>query len=129
MKIGRKMARRTRRYKIKVWANLPGSLRVEAACPLRSRVVHSCTSYRASEDSAVTTPAKTVPATTSRSQEVVAKHKKYLWPSVTNYYQQPLVADRGEMQYLWDLEGRKYLDFFGGILTVSVGECNPAVTS
>src|SRR5258707_907313 len=33
------------------------------------------------------------------------------------------------MQYLWDLEGRKYLDFFGGILTVSVGHCNPKVTS
>jgi 4-aminobutyrate aminotransferase-like enzyme len=69
-----------------------------------------------------------MPATT-RSDEVVAKHKKYLWPSVTNYYQRPLVADRGEMQYLWDLEGRKYLDFFGGILTVSVGHCNPKVTS
>src|SRR5579864_9297066 len=65
----------------------------------------------------------------TRSDEVVAKHKKYLWPSVTNYYSKPLVADRGEMQYLWDLEGRKYLDFFGGILTVSVGHCNPAVTS
>src|SRR6202051_3969593 len=129
MKIGRKMARRTRRYKIKVWANLPCWLRFETACPLRSRVVHSCTFYRASEDSAVTTPAKPVPATTSRSEEVVAKHKKYLWPSVTNYYQHPLVADRGEMQYLWDLEGRRYLDFFGGILTVSVGHCNPKITS
>jgi 4-aminobutyrate aminotransferase len=76
----------------------------------------------------VTTPAKPI-ATTTRSQEVVEKHKKYLWPSVINYYQQPLVADRGEMQYIWDLEGRKYLDFFGGILTVSVGHCNPKVTS
>lgn len=75
----------------------------------------------------MTTPAKPV-SVTSRSQEVVDKHKKYLWPSVTNYYQQPLVADRGEMQYLWDLEGRKYLDFFGGILTVSVGHCNPKIT-
>jgi len=65
----------------------------------------------------------------SRSEEVVAKHKKYLWPSVTNYYKNPLVADRGEMQYLWDLEGNKYLDFFGGILTVSVGHCNPKITS
>ena len=76
----------------------------------------------------MTTPAKPAPAR-SRSQEVVDKHKKYLWPSVTNYYQQPLVADRGEMQYIWDLEGRKYLDFFGGILTVSVGHCNPKITS
>src|SRR5437764_12917215 len=33
------------------------------------------------------------------------------------------------MQYLWDLDGNKYLDFFGGILTVSVGHCNPKVSS
>jgi 4-aminobutyrate aminotransferase len=30
---------------------------------------------------------------------------------------------------VWDLEGRKYLDFFGGILTISVGHTNPKVTS
>ncbi|MGH9704364.1 MAG: aspartate aminotransferase family protein, partial [Candidatus Acidiferrales bacterium] len=33
------------------------------------------------------------------------------------------------MQYLWDLEGRRYLDFFGGIVTIGVGHCNPKVTS
>src|SRR5271166_3147570 len=33
------------------------------------------------------------------------------------------------MQHVWDVEGRKYLDFFGGILTVSVGHCNPRITS
>jgi 4-aminobutyrate aminotransferase len=32
------------------------------------------------------------------------------------------------MQYLWDLEGKKYLDFFGGIVTISVGHANPKVT-
>jgi 4-aminobutyrate aminotransferase-like enzyme len=74
----------------------------------------------------MTTPAKTA---TSRSEEVIRKHKEFLWPAVTNFYQQPLVADRAEMQYVWDLEGRKYLDFFGGILTISVGHCNPKVTS
>ena len=68
-------------------------------------------------------------ARSARSDEVVAKHKKYLWPSVANYFRQPLVADRGEMQYLWDLDGNKYLDFFGGILTVSVGHCNPKISS
>ena len=81
----------------------------------------------------MTTPVTSAPATTgaakSRSQEIVAKHKKFLWPSVTNYFDQPLVADRGEMQHIWDLDGNKYLDFFGGILTVSVGHCNPKITS
>jgi 4-aminobutyrate aminotransferase len=80
----------------------------------------------------MTTPAHFVPvsklARSVRSDDVVARHKKYLWPSVTNYFQQPLVADRGAMQYLWDLDGNKYLDFFGGILTVSVGHCNPKVS-
>src|SRR5579872_5506026 len=81
------------------------------------------------EEVPMTTPAKPVPSTMSRSEEVVAKHKKYIWPSVTNYYQKPLVADHAEMQHVWDVEGRRYLDFFGGILTVSVGHCNPKVTS
>jgi 4-aminobutyrate aminotransferase len=66
---------------------------------------------------------------TTRSEEALRKHKEFLWPAVFNYYQQPLVADRGSMQYVWDVEGRKYLDFFGGILTISVGHCNPKVTS
>src|ERR1700680_2943091 len=77
----------------------------------------------------MTTPAKPVPSTMSRSEEAIAKHKKYIWPSVTNYYQDPLVADHAEMQHVWDVEGRRYLDFFGGILTVSVGHCNPKITS
>ena len=65
----------------------------------------------------------------SRSDEVVRKHKEYLWPAVTNYYAKPLVTDRASMQWVWDLEGKKYLDFFGGILTIQVGHCNPKVTS
>jgi len=65
----------------------------------------------------------------SRSEEVIRKHQEYLWPCVANYYAKPLVAERGSMQYLWDLDGRRYLDFFGGILTVSVGHANPKVAA
>jgi 4-aminobutyrate aminotransferase-like enzyme len=67
--------------------------------------------------------------TESRSDEVVRKHKEYIWPAVANYFQKPLVADHASMQYLWDIEGNKYLDFFGGIVTIGVGHCNPKVTS
>lgn len=66
------------------------------------------------------------PATTS--DEVRRKHKEYLWPAVMNYFEQPVVPDHAAMQYVWDLDGKQYLDFFGGILTVSVGHCNPKVT-
>jgi 4-aminobutyrate aminotransferase-like enzyme len=65
----------------------------------------------------------------AKSEEVIRKHKEYLWPAVANFYQHPLVPDRAHMQYVWDLEGRKYLDFFGGILTISVGHTNPKVTA
>jgi 4-aminobutyrate aminotransferase-like enzyme len=67
--------------------------------------------------------------TTSRSEEIVRRHKEFIWPAVTNYFREPLVADHASMQYVWDVEGNKYLDFFGGILTIGVGHCNPKVTS
>jgi 4-aminobutyrate aminotransferase len=61
--------------------------------------------------------------------EIVKKYRQYLFSSVTTYYSDPLVTDHASMQYLWDVDGKKYLDFFGGIVTVSVGHCNPRVTS
>src|SRR5215471_17504218 len=62
-------------------------------------------------------------------QEILQKHKQYLFPSVFNYYSEPLVTDHAHMQYLWDIDGRQYLDFFGGIVTISVGHTNERVTS
>lgn len=61
--------------------------------------------------------------------EILHKHKEYLFPCVLNYYAEPLVAERGQAQYLWDSEGKRYLDFFGGILTISVGHCHPKITA
>ena len=61
--------------------------------------------------------------------EILKKHKQYLFPSVFTYYRDPLVSDHASMQYLWDVDGNKYLDFFGGIVTISVGHCNPRVTA
>jgi len=63
------------------------------------------------------------------SEDILAKHKEYLFPSVANYYKEPLAIDHADGLYVYDPEGNKYLDFFGGILTVSVGHCNPKVTS
>jgi 4-aminobutyrate aminotransferase-like enzyme len=60
--------------------------------------------------------------------EVIQKHKDYIFPCVTTYYTEPLVASHALGNYVWDVEGRRYLDFFGGILTISVGHCNPKVT-
>ncbi len=62
-------------------------------------------------------------------EEILRKHKQYLFPSITSFYADPLVTDHGSMQYLWDTDGRRYLDFFGGIVTISVGHSNPRVTA
>jgi hypothetical protein len=62
-------------------------------------------------------------------EEIIKKHKQYLFPSINTYYTEPLVTDHGSMQHLWDVDGNKYLDFFGGIVTISVGHANPRITS
>ncbi len=62
-------------------------------------------------------------------EEIIRKHKQYLFPSISTYYSDPLVTDHASMQYLWDIEGNKYLDFFGGIVTISCGHTNPRITS
>ena len=61
--------------------------------------------------------------------EILKKHKQYVFPCVTTYFTEPLVTSHASMQHLWDADGKKYLDFFGGIVTISVGHSNPRVTS
>jgi len=62
------------------------------------------------------------------TEMILEKQKQYLWPSHITYYSEPLPIARGEGMHVYDPDGNKYLDFFGGILTVSVGHCNPKVT-
>ncbi|XP_053606834.1 alanine--glyoxylate aminotransferase 2, mitochondrial [Plodia interpunctella] len=50
-------------------------------------------------------------------------------PVQRNFYKKPLLLHQGYMQWLYDHEGRKYLDLFGGIVTVSVGHCHPKVVA
>ncbi len=66
---------------------------------------------------------------TSKQQEIIAKHREYLFSCVANYYEDPLVVDRAKGSIVYDVEGREYLDFFGGIVTVSVGHCNNTVVA
>ena len=66
----------------------------------------------------------------NKTQDLRARQQKYLAPSLTNmlyYGDDPIAVDHAKNQYLWDVEGTRYLDFFGGILTVSVGHCNDEV--
>jgi 4-aminobutyrate aminotransferase-like enzyme len=61
-------------------------------------------------------------------KEIIDKHNRFLFPCVGNYYDEPLVVDHAKGTYVYDIEGKEYLDFYGGIVTVSVGHCHPKVT-
>ncbi|KAJ8753847.1 hypothetical protein K2173_000101 [Erythroxylum novogranatense] len=61
------------------------------------------------------------------ADEIMTKRKQYLSPSLFYFYNKPLHLVDGKMQYLFDDQGRRYLDAFGGIATVCCGHCHPEV--
>ncbi|HEV2706465.1 MAG TPA: aspartate aminotransferase family protein [Pyrinomonadaceae bacterium] len=63
----------------------------------------------------------------TQQSETVRKHKEFLFPAVATYYEEPLALVRGEGMYVWDDADNRYLDCFGGVLTISVGHANPRV--
>ncbi len=65
----------------------------------------------------------------SNSQIIREKHNEYLFAAVKNFYKEPIVVESGNMFRVKDYDGKSYLDFFGGILTVSVGHSNIEVNT
>jgi 4-aminobutyrate aminotransferase-like enzyme len=63
------------------------------------------------------------------SKSVREKHKQYLFPATIQYYQEPIVVTDAKGLRVRDADGNEYLDFFGGILTVSVGHANGKVNA
>ena len=61
------------------------------------------------------------------SKSVRDKHEEFLFPCVANYYEEPVVITSGKGVHVRDADGKEYLDFFGGILTVSLSHCNDDV--
>ena len=61
------------------------------------------------------------------ASSLISEYKDHVWPAASTYYEKPLVIERGEAMHVWDSEGNRYLDCFGGVLTVSVGHANPDV--
>ncbi|MEP7361809.1 MAG: aspartate aminotransferase family protein [Acidobacteriota bacterium] len=61
--------------------------------------------------------------------EILLARSEFLFPAVFHLYREPLVLARAKDQYVWDAAGRQYLDFFGGIVTVSIGHCNDEINA
>ncbi len=57
-----------------------------------------------------------------KSRETIERFNKYV---MANYTRLPLVAVRGEGPYIWDADGKRYLDLFSGWAVTGVGHCHP----
>lgn len=63
----------------------------------------------------------------NRSEEIQEMRKDYLMPCLGYFYKNPPVFVKGEMQYLYDDNGKKYLDFFAGVSVMNCGHSNPDI--
>ncbi|MFJ9700528.1 aspartate aminotransferase family protein [Streptomyces fradiae] len=56
------------------------------------------------------------------------RHRAVLPDWLSLYYDEPIEITHGEGRHVWDAEGNRYLDFFGGILTTMTAHALPEVT-
>lgn len=62
------------------------------------------------------------------SEKIIEMKKEYLCPpSFNHFYQNPPQIVRGEGQYLYDDQGKQYLDFFSGVSVMNCGHCNKEI--
>lgn len=63
------------------------------------------------------------------SANLLERYQNVMFSAASPYHKDnPIIVDHAKDQYIWDVDGKKYLDFFGGVLTVSVGHCNEEIT-
>ena len=58
------------------------------------------------------------------TDEAIALENKY---GAHNYHPLPVVLDRGEGVYVWDIEGKRYFDFLSAYSAVNQGHCHPRI--
>lgn len=61
------------------------------------------------------------------TDHALAIKRDFLVPCVYHFYQHPPVLVRGEGAYLFDTEGKRYLDCFAGVTVMNAGHSNPAI--
>lgn len=68
----------------------------------------------------------------NKTKNLLERQSKVMLPVINKmllHGDDPIAFSHGKDQWLYDIEGKKYLDFFGGILTVSVGHANEEITN
>jgi ornithine--oxo-acid transaminase len=67
---------------------------------------------------------QTLSSITGKSQYYLELEEKY---SAHNYHPIPVVIDRGEGCYVWDVDGKRYYDFLSGYSAMNHGHCHPKI--
>ena len=65
----------------------------------------------------------------TKDEILLGRRQEYLFPAVFHYFDEPLVISRARDQFVYDADGNGSIDFFGGIVTISVGHCNQDVNA
>lgn len=58
---------------------------------------------------------------------IIAKRKEYLFPATSHFYKNPPQIVSGSMQYLFDHDNKKYVDFYAGVSVLNCGHSNPEI--
>lgn len=61
---------------------------------------------------------------TTLTQQLIDREEQF---NAHNYHPIPVVLDRGEGPYVWDVEGKRYYDFLSGYSAVNQGHCHPKI--
>ena len=59
-----------------------------------------------------------------KSEALIEKENKY---GAHNYHPLPVVLDKGEGVFVWDVDGKKYFDFLSAYSAVNQGHCHPKI--
>lgn len=62
----------------------------------------------------------------NKTERIIKEHDQFV---LQTYTRNPMAAVRGEGSWLWDAEGKKYLDFFPGWGVSGLGHCHPRVVA
>jgi ornithine--oxo-acid transaminase len=60
----------------------------------------------------------------TKTQQCIELEERY---NAHNYHPIPVVLERGEGIYVWDVEGKQYIDFLSGYSAVNQGHCHPKI--
>lgn len=67
------------------------------------------------------------PANYPTNEELIAFRRKHFLPTAAVYHAEPIQLVKGKGKYVWDSQGKRYLDAIGGIVCISAGHNHPKI--